>query len=127
MSYDELILFTKKWLESWSGNRASLVLSFYSDDAFYRDPAMAAGISGKLNLGAYLEKLLRKNPEWVWEMVELYPTELGFVLKWKATIPTPDEVITEFGMDIVELKDGKITRNEVYFDATKLSSKRLSR
>jgi len=30
--------------------------------------------------------------------------------------PRGDKVLTEVGLDIVEVKDGKITRNEVYFD-----------
>jgi hypothetical protein len=46
------------------------------------------------------------------------PTEKGFTLKWKATIPVKDKTITLFGLDIVELQHQKISRNEVYFDRT---------
>ena len=40
----------------------------------------------------------------------------GRNVKWKATIPIGTELITEYGMDIVEIERGRISRNEVYFD-----------
>ncbi len=60
------------------------------------------------------------NPDWVWELVEAFPTEKGFTGKWKATIPVGNKVIIEYGVDIVEVSGGKVTRNEVYFDRTAL-------
>lgn len=112
----ELNTFIKNWLDSWTGNRPEVLLAFYSDHAFYSDPAFPNGISGKESLKNYFGKLLYKNPDWVWEAVEIIPTEKGCSLKWKATIPTPNQTITLFGLDIVEISDWKITRNEVYFD-----------
>jgi hypothetical protein len=53
-------------------------------------------------------------------LVELFPTDLGFVAKWKAAIPVGTDVITEYGMDIVEIEPGRIRRNEVYFDRSNL-------
>jgi hypothetical protein len=64
--------------------------------------------------------LLAANPDWRWETIEVFPTGFGFVAKWKAIIPIGTEVITEYGMDIVEMQRGKIRRNEVYFDASSL-------
>jgi len=55
-------------------------------------------------------------------MTEAYPTEKGFVLKWRAIIPVKSEEIVEYGMDILELEGDKIIRNEVYFDRTELIS-----
>ncbi len=68
----------------------------------------------------YFKRLLAENPKWVWEAVEIFPTKQGFTLKWKATIPVGDTTVVEYGVDIVEVADGKITRNEVYFDRTAL-------
>ena len=62
------------------------------------------------------------NPKWIWQMIEAYPTEKGFIIKWKATIPVKSEEIIEYGMDILELEDDIIIRNEVYFDRTELLS-----
>ena len=55
-------------------------------------------------------------------MIEAYPTEKGFIIKWKATIPVKSEEIIEYGMDILELEGDLIIRNEVYFDRTELLS-----
>lgn len=51
-------------------------------------------------------------------MLEITETAKGFTLKWEARIPVNGSTITELGLDIVELTDGKISRNEVYFDRT---------
>jgi len=60
-------------------------------------------------------------------MTEVYPTEKGFILKWRATIPIKSEEIIEHGMDLLELEGDKIIRNEVYFDRTELISLLKSR
>jgi ketosteroid isomerase-like protein len=63
---------------------------------------------------------LNNNPDWKWSAEEIIPTERGFVLKWKAVIPVRTKEIVEYGVDIVEVENGKITRNEVYFDTYSL-------
>ncbi|MCW5906651.1 MAG: nuclear transport factor 2 family protein [Chitinophagales bacterium] len=105
-----------EWLASWTGNQPEQLLSYYTDDAFYLDPANTNGLKGHAQLLPYFGKLLKHNPNWVWTAEEVMPTEKGFTLKWKAAIPINDKTITLFGLDIVELRDGKISRNEVYFD-----------
>ena len=45
-------------------------------------------------------------------------TVKGFTLKWEASIPVGNTIIKEQGLDIVELSNGKISLNEVYFDRT---------
>ena len=117
--------FCKEWLNAWTGNKPKKLIDFYSDDAYYRDPANPEGINGRELLLSYFRKLLERNPNWKWELIELFPTGKGFNFKWKATIPIGAEQIIEFGMDIVELDPlckRKIKRNEVYFDRTELIS-----
>ena len=109
-----------KWLPAWTGNNPEQLIEFYSDDAFYLDPAKPEGLKGKEQIFGYFKKLLAANPEWKWEIVEIIPTEEGFTGKWKATIPAGRKVIVEQGLDIVEIKNEKVTRNEVYFDTSKL-------
>ena len=119
-------LFCKEWLNAWTGNNPEKLIDFYANDAFYRDPANPEGISGRELLLNYFKKLLERNPNWKWELIELFPTGKGFTFKWKATIPIGTEQIIEFGMDIVELDPlckRKVKRNEVYFDRTKFFSK----
>ena len=77
-------------------------------------------MQGRSALLGYLTKLLRRYPDWTWLRAGLYPTPKGFVLKWQATIPARGQTIHCTGMDLVELRGGKISRNEVYFNAAAL-------
>lgn len=109
-----------RWLAAWTsegdGTRADLLLSFYTDDCYYSDPYARNGISGKEDLGKYFARLLSKNPYWRWEALEIIPTAKGCVLKWRAVIPVKGKSLIETGLDIIEIKEGLIARNEVYFD-----------
>jgi hypothetical protein len=120
MSETSLEKFCDAWLESWTGNRPEKLLEFYDADVFYRDPAKPDGLKGKDALRVYFEKLLSWKPEWVWKRVEVVLTEKGFCLKWEATIPLGEKNIVEQGLDLVEMREGKITRNEVYFDTARI-------
>ena len=114
--------FCNQWLQAWTGNRPNNLLKFYAKDAYYQDPARPQGLKGYAEIRTYFEKLLAANPEWVWEGVEIIPNDKGFVLKWQATIPGVNGSVTTTGVDIVELLDNKITRNEVYFDPSVLNT-----
>ncbi|MCC6276585.1 MAG: nuclear transport factor 2 family protein [Oligoflexia bacterium] len=113
--------FCGKWLKSWSGNRPDHLIEFYSDNIFYLDPAKPQGIHGKDALFRYFKKLLAIYPNWKWSLVELFPNEKGFVLKWEAQLSAESESKKFYGVDIVEIHNQKITRNEVYFDPKNLS------
>lgn len=108
--------FAKEWLNAWTGNQPQQLLLFYHPDAFYTDPAKRNGLKGHAQLLPYFEKLLAMNPAWKWDVIEIIPNPKGFTLKWQALIPAGTTTIQETGLDIVELKDGLITRNEVFFD-----------
>lgn len=108
--------FCSNWLAAWTGNRPMELMKFYHPDAFYSDPAKRDGLNGYRQLLPYFEKLLAMNPDWVWRAEEIIATTNGFTLKWRAKIPAEGVTIEETGLDIVELKDGLIIRNEVYFD-----------
>lgn len=106
--------FCRAWLATWTGNQPEKLIGFYTDDVYYRDPARPHGITGKQDLFVYFQKLLAKYPDWLWSIVETFPVKNGFILKWQAQKNSAAEKF--FGLDIVELRDDKIMRNEVYFD-----------
>jgi hypothetical protein len=70
---------------------------------------------------AYFRKLLANNPDWVWSQIEGIPLADGFLNKWLAKIPVGPVTLEIAGVCLVQLNDaGKIRRNEVYFDRTRL-------
>lgn len=123
MNKEEAKEFASKWLPAWTGNKPEKLAEFYSDDCFYLDPAIPSGVNGKAALLAYFRKLLSQNPEWVWTQIEPIPMEGGFLNKWLAKIPVGPKIIECVGVCFVQFDgQGKIKRNEVYFDRSKLIS-----
>ena len=121
MTKEEAREFASRWLPAWTGNNPEGLADFYSDDAFYLDPAIPKGVRGKESLTNYFRKLLRQNPNWVWTQIEPIPMEGGFLNKWLAKIPVGNKIVECVGVCFVQFDDqGKIKRNEVYFDTLEL-------
>lgn len=111
--------FIESWLAAWSGSAEKLV-NYYHPNAVYSDPSLAEPLNGIDKLSGYFSALLRKFEGWKWELIELFDQSSIITIKWKATFLINGEKVITYGMDIVELSGGKIIRNEVYFDRTKL-------
>ena len=112
--------FAERWLPAWSGNRPELLLSFYSPDAVYSDPSIPKGVHGREELLAYFSRLLAKNPDWVWTQRDSIPMQDGFLNLWHASIPVRRKVVEVDGVCTVQLRDGLIYANHVYFDVSKI-------
>ncbi len=112
--------FASRWLPAWTGNDPELLVSFYTDDAFYLDGGVPDGVQGRSALLAYFRTLLGHNPEWVWTQREAVPMEGGFVNLWHAVIPVGDVVVECDGVCLVFMRGDRICRNEVYFDRAPL-------
>lgn len=121
MTKEEAREFTNRWLPAWTGNRPDELIAFYSDDAFFLDPGRPLGIKGKDQLLAYFTKVLGHNPNWVWTQIEPIAIEGGFMNKLAARIPVGDKIVECVGLCFLQFDDqGKIKRNEIYFDRTEL-------
>lgn len=121
MTTEEARAFTDQWLPAWSGNNPERLLAFYADDAFFLDPGRPAGIRGKEQLTTYFTKVLGHNPTWVWTQVEPMPLEGGFMNRLHARIPIGDKTIECSALCFLLFNEqGKICRNEIYFDRTDL-------
>jgi hypothetical protein len=112
--------FAEKWLPAWSGNRPEQLASFYAEDVFYADPGVPAGVRGRDALLAYFRRLLARNPRWVWTHRGSLPLAGGFLNLWHAAIPVGDRVVEVDGVCTVELRDGLICSNQVFFDRSEL-------
>jgi len=123
MKKEEAVEFASRWLPAWTGNKPEVLASYYSDDCLYLDAGIPNGASGKTELIAYFRKLLAQNPDWVWSQIEAIPMEGGFLNKWLAKIPVGEKTLECIGVCFLQFDEqGKIKRNEVYFDRTELVS-----
>jgi hypothetical protein len=119
---EETAEFAGPWLRAWTGNNPEGLASFYTEDAFYSDPAIPHGVRGRGALLAYFRALLGHNPRWVWTHRGSIPLERGFLNRWHASIPVGDRKVDAEGICIVQIREGLIFRNEVYFDRAGLLS-----
>ena len=120
LAADEARAFAEKWLPAWSGNRPKLLAWFYTSDAVYSDPAIPAGVKGQETILAYFTVLLARNPEWVWVQRGSIPMQDGFLNQWHASIPARNRILEVDGVCTVQLRDGLIYANHVYFDRSEL-------
>jgi hypothetical protein len=121
MTKEQAREFASRWHPAWTGNNPEKLVEFYSDDAFYLDGSVPRGLKGKEALLRYFRKLLAENPEWVWSQIEAIPLEDGFLNKWQVSIPVGRKIIECIGVCFVQFDhEGKIRRNEVYFDRHEL-------
>ena len=120
LNADEARAFADKWLPAWTGNRPELLASFYTVDAVYSDPAIPKGLRGREALLAYFSDLLARNPDWVWSHRGSIPMEDGFLNLWHASIPVGKRTVEADGVCTVQLRDGLIHANRVFFDASAL-------
>jgi ketosteroid isomerase-like protein len=112
--------FAARWLPAWTGNDPERLASFYTDDVFYADPAIPAGVNGKAELLAYFTKLLASFPDWVWTQTDATPMDGGFLNHWLAKIPVGGQALEIAGVCTVRLRGNLIERNEVFFDRSEL-------
>lgn len=120
MDAEEARAFAGKWLPAWSGNRPELLASFYASDAVYSDPAIPEGVRGHDALLAYFTRLLARNPDWVWTHRGSIPMQDGFLNLWRASIPAGERTVRAEGVCTVQLRDGLIYANHVFFDRSEL-------
>ena len=121
MNKEEAKEFASRWLPAWTGNEPEKLSDYYSEDCFYLDPGIPEGLNGKNELTTYFKKLLSQNPNWIWTQIEPIPMEGGFLNKWRAQIPVGDKIVECVGVCFLQFDgNGKIKRNEVYFDRSEL-------
>ena len=119
-SVEEAKAFADRWLPAWTGNEPEHLAAFYTEDAFYSDPAIPSGVRGREELVAYFRKLLHQNPNWVWSQRGSIPIAHGFLNFWHASIPVGDRRVEVDGVCAVQLRDGLIYSNQVFFDRSEL-------
>ena len=125
MNMAELELLCDGFLGAWTEQNVEKVAAFYTDDVVYRDPNTRGDVRGGDALRRYLRRLFS---EWrmTWTRRELHPTDTGAAaaLLWHATFSKAagEQVVEADGMDLLEFRDGRVSRNEVYFDRTVLAA-----
>jgi len=120
MGAEEAKAFAERWLPAWTGNDPNRLAAFYTDDVVYSDPAIPSGVRGRSELVAYFTKLLVHNPNWVWSHTRSIPIVDGFLNFWHPTIPAAHRTVEADGVCTVQIREGLIYANHVFFDRSEL-------
>jgi ketosteroid isomerase-like protein len=115
----QLETLADRFLDAWTSQDVDRVLACYTDDLVYRDPNTRGDVRGANAMRRYLTKLFSAW-EMTWTRRELLSlaSDGGAVLLWHATFRKAggNTTVEADGMDLVMLKGGRASRNEVYFD-----------
>lgn len=81
---------------------------------------MPDGVRGREALSSYFRAMLGRFPAWVWTNTRVVPSESGFLNYWHASAPVGATTLEIDGVCTVELREGLIASNEVFFDRSEL-------
>lgn len=121
-----------RFLDAWTSQDVDRVLACYADaELAYSDPNTRGAIRTKDEFRRYLAKLFAAwTMTWTAREVRPFGDGSGAAVLWRATFakagPPKDgsaatlPPIAIDGIDLVEVRGGLVTRNEVQFDRTKL-------
>lgn len=119
MTEREMTELAERFLQTWTDQDVDAVLGVYTEDVSYVDPNTRGAVEGSDAMRRYLTKLFA-NWTMTWHLRELHPfaSGNGCSVLWHATFRRVDgeTTVEADGMDHVEIVDGRIKRNEVYFD-----------
>ncbi len=119
MDQEEVLTLIESILSAWNSQDVDKVVSCYTQDCVYRDPNTRGAVEGQEALRRYLTRLFER---WKmhWSMREFFPFAdgSGGAFLWHAGLtPASGGKTAEIdGMDLAVIREGKLSRNEVYFD-----------
>jgi ketosteroid isomerase-like protein len=113
-----------QFLAAWNSQEIERVLACYSPDFEYRDPNTRGPVRDADGMRRYLAKLFRHwRMHWMVREAQLFDNREGCMVLWRANFVRQDTgaSMDVDGIDFVELRDGRISRNEVCFDRAQLA------
>jgi uncharacterized protein (TIGR02246 family) len=111
-------------IDAWNAQDVDRVVACYTDDLIYVDPNTRGEVKGPDAMGRYLRKLFGAwKMNWALKEVRYFKDGNGCAALWRASFRKPDgdQTVEADGMDLVLFEEGRIKRNEVYFDRAVLA------
>ena len=119
MDVEEARRLTEAILSAWNRQDMEGVLACYTEDCVYLDPNTRGPVVGHEALRRYLSRLFQQwQMHWSLREFFLFEDGSGGAFLWHAQLtPASGGKTAEIdGMDLVAVREGKLSRNEVYFD-----------
>jgi uncharacterized protein (TIGR02246 family) len=119
----EAVRLSDAILAAWNEQDVEKVVDCYTEDCVYLDPNTRGPVVGREALRRYLTKLFaRWRMHWSRREAFLLADGGGTAFLWQAELtPAAGGATAKIeGMDLALVRDGKLYRNEVYFDRAAL-------
>jgi ketosteroid isomerase-like protein len=124
MDRETMLTLAEKFLGAWNTQEVERVLACYTTDLEYRDPNTRGAVRGADAMRRYLSKLFgRWQMHWALREAHLFDDGQGCAVLWHATFrrAATDTPVEIDGIDFVEVRGDRISRNEVCFDRAQLA------
>lgn len=124
MNQEQLVAFAESFLSAWNSQDVERVVACYTEDVVYRDPNTRGEVRGADNLRRYLRKLFAAwQMHWTLREGHPFADGDGAAVLWHARFRKAEgeQTVEADGMDLVVMNEGRIQRNEVYFDRAVLA------
>jgi steroid delta-isomerase-like uncharacterized protein len=122
--------FAKGWTEAWDSHDIDRILTYYNDDAFYKDvPSVENGwaepMHGREEIRESLIRTFGEMSDLGFEFVSVSDAGDRMVVEWIMTGTHYNDFTGEFsirGVSVIKLREGKIATVSDYYDAYLLLS-----
>lgn len=124
MDRETMHALAEEFLAAWNTQEVDRVLACYTTDLEYRDPNTRGAVRGPAAMRRYLSKLFgRWQMHWSLREAHLFDDGGGCAVLWRASFrrSASEAPIEIDGIDFVEVRNGRIARNEVCFDRAQLA------
>ncbi len=107
--------FVRRYAAAWASREAGIMATLWHEDGQLHHPALSAPIPGRL-VAVNNDNTKRLIPDFEWSLLDWAAQGDVVFLHWRnrATIGGKSHEWT--GVDRMELRDGRIARENVYFD-----------
>jgi steroid delta-isomerase-like uncharacterized protein len=123
----------ERYNEAWSRHDVAAILEFHTEDSVLENHTSGGRATGKGELRRFLEDVFATFPDLRFTTRRAYFRESLAVLEWTAsathvtsitragrTFPPTGKTLSWNGMDVIPLRDGLISRKDVYADSISL-------
>jgi steroid delta-isomerase-like uncharacterized protein len=118
------------YADAWNRHDLEAILALHTEDSIFQNHTSGGTAVGKREMRQLIEGVFATFPDLRFTTRRAYFSESVVVLEWTAsathtnpvvrgaqTYPPTGEIISWDGMDILPLRDGLITRKDVYADS----------
>jgi ketosteroid isomerase-like protein len=110
----------EQYFQAWNTPDATarrpLLETSLAEDARYQDPATPEAITGRDGINQFIDATLRRFAGLSVELLHGYGRGRLVTVEWRMILPTPTGPSVTPGIDVVEMRDGRIARIVAYYD-----------